>query len=120
MKIAVTALSGEGLSSKVDPRFGRARYFVIYDTESKETSVIDNSSNVNAQQGAGIQAAESIADSGARVLLTGHCGPNAFRTLSAAGIKVVNGADGTVEKAIDDYMNGKLKEANAPDVEGHH
>ncbi len=120
MKIAVTAMSGDGLDSQVDSRFGRARYFIVYDTESEEVVSIDNSLNVNAQQGAGIQAAESIANSGATVLLTGHCGPNAFKTLSTAGIKVVIGASGTVKEAIDDYLSGKLKEAEGADVEGHH
>jgi len=120
MKIAVTAVSGEGLESLVDSRFGRARFFIVHDTESGETVPIDNSVNVNAQQGAGIQAAESIAGAGAKVLLTGHCGPNAFKTLSAAGIKVVIGASGTVKQAIEDYLADRLKEAEGADVEGHH
>ena len=119
MKIAVTA-KGKGLNAEVDSRFGRAMYFVIYDTDTSEVETIDNSTNLNAQHGAGIQSAEAIANAGAKVLLTGHCGPNAFKTLNAAGIKVMIGANGTVKEAIESFEQGKLEEAKGPDVEGSH
>ncbi|RLB43515.1 MAG: dinitrogenase iron-molybdenum cofactor biosynthesis protein [Deltaproteobacteria bacterium] len=117
MKVAITT-SGTTLESEVDPRFGRAPYILIVDTESLGYEVIDNRENAESLKGAGIQAASSVSEKGAEVLLTGHCGPNAFKTLKAAGIKVVNGATGTVKEAIKNYLEGKLVETEQPDVEG--
>lgn len=118
MKIAITS-QGETLESPVDPRFGRARWFLFYDTETDRFDVVDNEQNVNAVQGAGIQAARHVSENGAAVLLTGHCGPNAFRALEAAGIKVVVGVAGTVSAAIERFKRGELAPADRPDVEGH-
>ncbi len=118
MKIAVTA-SGQSLDTQVDPRFGRAAYFIFMDTESGNWSVHDNVQNLNAAQGAGIQSAETVSRLGAEVLITGHCGPKAFRTLSAAGIKIIVGPEGTVKEAIEAYQAGKLTPADAPNAESH-
>ena len=67
MKIAITA-QGKDLDSQVDPRFGRAACILIVDTDSYEVKVIDNSQNLNAFKGAGIQAAATLSKSGAEVL----------------------------------------------------
>lgn len=118
MKIAVTAL-GETLESPVDQRFGRARYFILYDTDTEEWSAHDNKQNLNAAQGAGIQAGQTVVNLGAEVVVTGHCGPKAFTTLQAAKIKVCTGASGTVKDAIADYTAGKLNRAEGADVDSH-
>ena len=117
MKIAITS-QGNDLQSQVDPRFGRARWFIIFDTETGQFDVHDNEQNVNAVQGAGIQASQNLSQYGASFLLTGHCGPNAFRTLSAAGIKVIVGVEGTVAEAIERFKRGELTAADRPNVEG--
>jgi predicted Fe-Mo cluster-binding NifX family protein len=118
MKIIVSA-EGQGLEARVDPRFGRAAGFVLFDTRTREVQQVDNRQSLNAAQGAGIQAAEAVARLGAECLITGHCGPKAFRTLQAAGIKVYTGAKGTVGEAIDALQQGRLAPAAAADVEGH-
>jgi predicted Fe-Mo cluster-binding NifX family protein len=118
MIIAVTAKDNH-LDSQVDERFGRATQFLVYDTESKKFQPYDNSQSLESAQGAGIQSAESIVKFKADVVLTGHCGPKAFRVLNAAGIKVVIGVSGSVQSAINDFLAGKLKSATGPDVEGH-
>ena len=118
MKIAITS-QGPGLSSPVDPRFGRAAYILIVDTEDFGFEVIDNSPNINAFKGAGIQAAVTISKSGAEALLTGYCGPNAFKTLQAAGINVVNDVTGTVEDAVTAFTEGKVTYAESANVEAH-
>ena len=118
MKIAFTT-SGEGLGAPLDSRFGRAAGFLIYDLDADSFEVIDNEQNLNAAQGAGIQAAETVARSGARCVVTGHCGPKAFRVLSAAGIKVFNTDAATVAEALQRYRAGQLGEAGSADVEGH-
>ena len=74
MKICVTS-QGPDLASEVDPRFGRARYFVVYDDEKETFETIDNSQNVNAAGGAGIQAATTVAENGCSWVLSGHMGP---------------------------------------------
>jgi predicted Fe-Mo cluster-binding NifX family protein len=118
MKIAITS-KGTDLDSLVDPRFGRAEYILVVDTDSLEFEVLDNSENVNVFKGAGIQAATMISDKGAEVLLTGFCGPNAFKTLNAANIKVANDAKGTVKDAVNAFNEGKVSFTDAANVEGH-
>jgi len=118
MKIAVTA-SGESPESRVDPRFGRAAFFLLFDTDTGSIEAHDNTQNLDAAQGAGIQAAQKVSDLGAAVVITGHCGPKAFRTLQAAGIQVVVGADGTVEDTVGRFKAGELKPVEGPDVNSH-
>ena len=118
MKVAVTS-KGQDLSSDVDPRFGRAPYIIIVDTETMAFEALDNSTNVNAFKGAGIQAATMVADKGAEVLMTGYCGPNAFKTVSAAGVKVVNDISGTVEDVIVNFKGGNLTYSEAANTDGH-
>jgi predicted Fe-Mo cluster-binding NifX family protein len=107
MKIAVTS-TGRDLASAVDPRFGRAAYILIVDSETFELEVLDNKENVHALKGAGIQAARMVSEKGAKVLLTGYCGPNAFKALKAAEIGVANDASGTVRDTVNAYLDGKL------------
>lgn len=118
MKVAITS-QGKELSSPVDLRFGRAKYFIIADTDSGDFEAADNTQNLNAPQGAGIQSAQNIVNKGVEAVISGHCGPNAFRTLSAAGIKIVVGAEGTVAEALEKFKTGELKELEGADVEGH-
>ncbi len=118
MKVAITA-QGQTLDDAVDPRFGRAKHFLIVDTESEETTAVDNAQNLNAPQGAGIQAAQTVAQSGVEAVLTGHCGPKAFRTLQAAKIAIYTGATGTARETLAAFQAGTLSAANAPDVQGH-
>ena len=117
MKIAVTS-KGKNLDSDVDPRFGRAPFILIIDSETLAFEVLDNQENVNAFKGAGIQAAVSVSEKGAKVLLTGHCGPNAFKALQAAKIKVANNAGGTVREALKAFGKGELPFAENADVDG--
>ena len=117
MKICVSATSNS-LSSPIDPRFGRCPYFVIVDSENMQFEAIPNMAS-GVTGGAGIQAAQNIADKGVKVLITGNVGPNAFQALSAVGIKIVTGAFGTVKEAVEKYRNGELSETGAPTVKGH-
>ena len=114
MKIAISS-SGENLTDQLDPRFGRCRYFLIIETDTMSFEVFDND-NAALGGGAGIQSAQFIAAKGAKVLITGHCGPNAMQTLSAAGVQVYVGQAGSVQGVVDKFKNGQLTpttEANA-------
>ena len=118
MKIAITA-KGPGLNDPVDPRFGRAAFVLIVESDTMEYEALDNNENVNAFKGAGIQAATMIHNHGAQVLLTGYCGPKAFQTLEAAGIKVVSDVAGTVTEAVKTFKAGNLKFTTAANTEAH-
>ncbi len=119
MKIAVSS-SGTNLNSPIDPRFGRASYFVIIDSDTRQiANVIDNRTAQDAAHGAGINAATMVAGSGAQVVLTGRVGPKAFAVLQAGGVEVVSGADGTVENALDAFLSGRLQSASGPNGYAH-
>jgi predicted Fe-Mo cluster-binding NifX family protein len=118
MRIAVTS-TGKELISDMDPRFGRAKYFVIVDSETLEYEVAENKQNLNLPQGAGIQAAKTIVDQKVDVLISGNCGPKAFQVLNASGVIVVTGAHGRVIDAVTQYKSGKLETTDEPNVQGH-
>ncbi len=118
MKLAITT-TDETLQSPVDPRFGRALKFIIYNTDNNTHEIFDNHQDLNAVHGAGIQAAENVVRCGADALITGNCGPNAYRVLSAAGVAVYTGFSGTVFEAINAFKNGELNKADAANVQGH-
>jgi predicted Fe-Mo cluster-binding NifX family protein len=111
--------SGDDLSARLDSRFGRAAQFLIYDLDNGTFRVVDNQLGQNAPQGAGIQAAETIARLGAGCLVTGHCGPNAVRVLRAAGITIYTTDVPTVSEALEAYRAGTLTSIDSADVEGH-
>lgn len=115
MKIAVSA-KGMGIDSEIDERFGRAAYILIVDSGSLEISVLDNSENINAAQGAGIQAASMVSGSGADVLITGSCGPKAMTAFSATNIQVFTGQTGTVRQAVERFNQGGLQAAGKANV----
>lgn len=117
-KIAFTT-SGEDLDSPLDPRFGRCRKFLIYNLEKETFEIVENQKSFNAAQGAGIQAAETVARLGVEAVVTGHCGPNAFRVLSAAGIDIYSCQSETVSAALESFCSGALTKAQSADVEGH-
>ena len=102
MKIIVTT-RGTDVSAAVEPSFGRAPGFILYDTESGITRLIDNAESVNAAHGAGTKAALMASSLGAHVVLTGSCGPKARQTLEAGGVQVVEGVRGSVDEAIQDF-----------------
>lgn len=118
MKIAFST-SGNDLSAPLDTRFGRAPKFLVYDTDTKAVTIVDNTQNLNAAQGAGVQSAQNVAASGAEVLVSGHCGPKAFSVLDAADIKVFTTDVETVADALKAYEAGSLKALTSADVGGH-
>jgi predicted Fe-Mo cluster-binding NifX family protein len=118
MKICITS-QGTDLSAPVDPRFGRARYFVIYEDETGYYDTIDNEQNVNAAGGAGVQAASTVAGADCKWVISGHIGPRALSVLQGADVQVAVGAEGTVQEAIDAFQEGELEEAEGPTTRPH-
>jgi len=118
MRIAVTT-QGNDLDAQVDTRFGRAPNFIFVDTETRRFEVVQNAQSLDLPQGAGIQSAQNVLPHKPDVVLTGNCGPKAFRVLQTAGINVVVGVKGKIADAIQDYLDGKYDEATGANVEGH-
>jgi predicted Fe-Mo cluster-binding NifX family protein len=119
MKVAVSSV-GKELNSQIDPRFGRCAYFLIVETDDMHFESFDNE-NISLGGGAGIQSAQFVASKGAKAVITGKCGPNAARTLSAAGIELFVGQKGPVKESVERYKRGDLRpsaKANVPDHYG--
>ncbi|MBL7177895.1 MAG: NifB/NifX family molybdenum-iron cluster-binding protein [Desulfobacteraceae bacterium] len=118
MRVAVTS-QGDDLAVNVDPRFGRASKFLLIDTETMSFEVIENRQSLDLPQGAGIQTAQNIAQHNPDVVLTGNCGPKAFKALQAAGVEVVVGVAGVIKDAVQAYVEGRYQPAKEANVEGH-
>lgn len=118
MKIAISS-SGPDLDAQVDPRFGRCQYFIFVDPETLEFEAVANT-NIGASGGAGISSAQTVASKGVEAVLTGNCGPNAYQTLSAAGIRVITNVSGTVRSAAELYKKGQWQAATEPTVTAHY
>lgn len=118
MKIAITSC-GENLENEIDLRFGRAKGFIIYDLENNSFEFIDNVQNLEAAQGAGIQAAQNVVNKDLDAVITGHCGPKAFKVLSTSDVKVYTVGEGKISEVIEKFKKGELQEASSADVEGH-
>ncbi|MHB9075284.1 MAG: NifB/NifX family molybdenum-iron cluster-binding protein [Desulfobaccales bacterium] len=118
MRIAVSASRPE-LDAEVNPRFGRAPYFLLVHPGTLDFEVVTNQENLQTAHGAGIQTAALVAKCGPAAVITGNCGPKAYQTLKAAGIPVILGVSGTVRDAVQQYNQGKLAPAPAPNQVGH-
>lgn len=117
MRIAITA-RGSHPSSEVDESFGRAYWFILFETKTESFIVIDNTEIRNSQENAGVKAAKLLKERKVDVLLTGETGPKAFRSLAEKGIRVFHGASGTVEDALSAWLKGELQEAEHPNSPG--
>ena len=115
MKICVTS-QGDNLDAQVDPRFGRCPYFIIIDTDIPGFEAIQNP-NVSGMGGVGVQSGQLMSEKQVKSVLTGNVGPNAFRTLQAAGINIITGISGSVKDVIEKYRSGELKPADDSNVD---
>ena len=117
MRVAVTS-EGAGLEALVDPRFGRCRYFVIVDTGTQEVETVENVATSEGS-GAGVRAVRLLAKHDADAIVTGRCGPNAFRALKASQIAVYTTAAGSVGECVQRLVADKLSRSEAPSAESH-
>lgn len=119
MKIAISCTE-ESIERMASPSFGRAPLFYLTESKGKPGYFVPNTQNKQAVQGAGIQSAQTVLREEAEVLITGHCGPKAFRVLNEGGVRIFQGEPKrTVEEALKDFSNNKLVELKTSDVEGH-
>ena len=118
MKIAIRS-QGKDLDSMTDSRFGRAKYFIVIETDTGEFTAFDNTQNVNSVQGAGIQAAQNVKDLGVVAVISNNIGPKALTSLNMAGIDIYTGAAGSVRETLEQFSLGKLEKTEKATVEGH-
>ena len=121
MRIAISS-TGKDLESQVDVRFGRCSYFIIAEVEGKEIKSSESIENTSAAQmgGAGITAAQMVADKKVDAIITGNMGPRAFTVFQQLGIEIYQGT-GTVREVIEKFANNELKkidEATGPMFRG--
>ena len=114
MKVAVSS-SGQNLGSPIDPRFGRCAYFLIVETDDMSFTTFVNESDTLGG-GAGIQSAQFVISKEAKAVITGNCGPNAIKTLSAAGVEVFLGVTGSIKDAVEMYKSGSLSSIGRANV----
>ena len=117
MKICITS-TGKNLTSKMDPRFGRCQMFLFVNLDTMETEAVQNPA-ATAGGGAGTKAAQLVSDKSVEAVLTGNVGPNAYKALEAAGIKIYTGLNGTCREAFDLFKQGKVSSVSGPTVERH-
>ena len=115
IRVAISTL-GPTLDDRLDERFGRATYLLVVDPEGRHVKVVDNRTNQQAMQGAGLGAAEKVLEHKARVVLTGHLGPKAFRALHEAGIEGFDGTGMTAREALDAWRAGRLNRLGQADA----
>jgi len=119
MKIILSVTSPK-LDSDLDPRFGRAAYYLIVDLDTMNWEAVENPA-LNASGGAGIQAAQFVTKHQCQAVLSGDFGPNAFNALKAAGVGMyLYGSASGVQQALDLFKAGKLEMLAAPTAAGHH
>lgn len=108
MKVVITS-TGSTMEDEVDPQFGRCRTFLVADTEKDEVQAISNEAAIQGG-GAGIQAAQRVADLAPGAVITGQLGPNSARVFQTAGIPVYVGASGSARQALEAFKAGRLKQ----------
>jgi len=122
--IAVPSFIPGSINSDMNPRFGRSEYFTFISIENDEIKSVKAVPNQNrdAMGGAGIQTAEFIGNNGAKEVIAGFLGPNAYQSLSALNIKIYQAPNAkiTVNDCIDLYLKHQLQEMNTANVRSHH
>jgi len=110
MRIAFTT-KGSTWESQMDPRFGRADYFLVYDEEKDELTSVSNKEVENEAHGAGPKAAQKLAEQNVKVLITGNGpGGNAATVLQKIGVDCyIKAGEMTVKEAYEAFKSSNLQ-----------
>jgi len=115
MKTLAISTNGKDLDANVEPRFGRALFFILVDPTTEEWETVDNPANIQALHGVGSLTAKNLIKGRVvETVVTGHCGPQAFEELTGAGVQVFFNARGTVRQALTGWRRGELTRASTP------
>lgn len=107
MRIAVTAERPDP-SGRVDLRLWRAPFLVIYDTHDGSWEALDNRTSCEKPGDAAVAVAELLAQHRVDVVLCEVYGPKAYEAFQNVGIRLRDGASGTVREAVDRYLAPKI------------
>lgn len=112
--IVIISAQQADAAGPADPRFGRAQYFIKYNTDNGEWQAMPNQA-VGQSGGAGVSAAQFAIDQHADAVISGDFGPHAARALSAGSIAMYRiPQDGqTVQQLVEAFQAGQLTEFNA-------
>ena len=116
MKTIAISAASESLDAKVEPLFGRSRYFILADPDTLEWEPLDNTPSLSSQQMIGKTTALNLVRKNIHTVMTGKCGPKAFEELTAAGVKVILDTQGTVRQALEKFKRGDTRPAMGPNV----
>jgi len=119
MIIAITA-TGTDLGDQMDPRFGRGRFYIIYNMETNKVEKTIDNENVEAQGGAGTSAAQIIANENVEAMISGNFGPNAAKGLKAFGIEMYTAEPDRIQNIISKFKKNELSKVEDATVAGHH
>ena len=110
MKIAIGS-TGKTLDNDVDARFGRCPYFIVVEIEDKKIKNIKTIENTATTQagGAGITAAQIVANEKPDAVITTNLGPRAFSVFRQFKIKIYKG-QGKIKNVVQDFIDEKLTE----------
>jgi len=118
MKICIPSEGKNGLDEKPCTHFGSAEYYVIYDTDSKEHRVVENT---DSRHGHGACRPLSIlSDHSVQALLTCSIGVRALQMMNDAGLALFHLEGGTVREAIENFESGKLNRLSPEKTCSHH
>jgi predicted Fe-Mo cluster-binding NifX family protein len=87
MKVVITS-TGNSLESKLDKRFGRCSYFVIYNTETQGMEFLPNP-NKDAEEGAGNASVNLLASQNINKIISGEFGMKIKPSLDSLGIQMI-------------------------------
>lgn len=113
MLIAITATENS-MQADIDPRFGRAAYYMIINTATDEIIAHNNSDGINASNGAGTGAAQTLSEYGVEALYTGRVGPKAAAVLDQAKIPYHENITGTVHQVLEQIKTDTVTTAPQP------
>jgi predicted Fe-Mo cluster-binding NifX family protein len=95
------------MESALDPRFGRADFFLVFDDETREFDVIENSARLESG-GAGIAAAQLLLARRVEAVITGQIGPNALEVLASVNIGLFQGLTESVRTNLEALEEKRL------------
>ncbi len=110
MRVAISS-KGKTRNAQVEPRFDKAAYFLIVDTDDMTFQAIRNS---NIQDPTDADGVRLVIYAGAEAVLTGDCGADARHMLTVSGVRVFQGVSGTVGAAVERLKQGGLAESADP------
>ena len=118
MRICLPTMGDKGLEEKVYNHFGSAKYFTIYDTESKSIETKENN-NEHHSHGA-CQPVQALAKFNIDAVLTSGMGKRAVMMFNQASIKVYILQGETVSDAVAKFERGELSEIDPQNACGGH